>query len=129
MDLTAENHFIRSLLLSALSVLGTACARRASSPPSKPAVSVVGLYARPVSLTTQLREVSDALRARGKYVEQRQAQEALVTDDAEAFRLAQMRLRSGVDSYLATLDAERSLYSAQQELASVPQSELANRVV
>jgi multidrug efflux system outer membrane protein len=81
-----------------------------------------------LAIQTAFREVSDALSARGTYVEQRQAQEALVVADAEAFRLAQMRFRSGVDSYLATLDAERSLYSAQQGLVSVRQAELANRV-
>jgi outer membrane protein, multidrug efflux system len=81
-----------------------------------------------LAIQTAFREVSDALSAGGTYVEQRQAQEALVAADAEAFRLAQMRFRSGVDSYLATLDAERSLYSAQQGLVSVRQAELANRV-
>jgi outer membrane protein, multidrug efflux system len=81
-----------------------------------------------LAIQTAFREVSDALSARGTYVEQRQAQEALVVADAEAFRLAQMRFRSGVDSYLATLDAKRSLYSAQQGLVSVRQAELANRV-
>src|SRR5579862_7117971 len=80
------------------------------------------------AIQTAFREVSDALSARGAYVEQRQAQEALVAADAEAFRLAQMRFRSGIDSYLATLDAERSLYSAQQGLISVRQAELVNRV-
>jgi len=81
-----------------------------------------------LAIQTAFREVSDALSARGTYVEQRHAQEALVAADAEAVRLAQMRFRSGVDSYLATLDAERSLYSAQQGLVSVRQAELANRV-
>ena len=81
-----------------------------------------------LAIQTAFREVSDALSARGTYVEQRQAQAALVAADAEAFRLAQMRFHSGVNSYLATLDAERSLYSAQQGLVSVRQAELANRV-
>jgi outer membrane protein, multidrug efflux system len=40
-----------------------------------------------------------------------------------------MRFRCGVvDSYLATLDAERSLYAAQQRLITLRQAELANRV-
>lgn len=81
-----------------------------------------------LAIQTAFREVSDALSARGTYVEQHRAQEELVTADAEAFRLAQMRFRSGVDSYLTTLDAERSLYSAQQGLVTVRQAELANEV-
>jgi membrane fusion protein, multidrug efflux system len=54
MGLTAENRLIQSLLLGALSVLASACARHAPPPPPKPAVSVVDLRARPVSLSTQL---------------------------------------------------------------------------
>jgi outer membrane protein, multidrug efflux system len=88
----------------------------------------IGVAQYELAIQTAFREVSDALSARGTYVEQRQAQEALVAADAEAFSLAQMRFRSGADSYLATLDAERSLYSAQQGLVSVRQAELVNRV-
>jgi multidrug efflux system outer membrane protein len=39
-----------------------------------------------------------------------------------------MRFSSGVDSYLATLDAQRSLYAAEQQLVAVRQAELANQV-
>lgn len=81
-----------------------------------------------LTIQTAFREVSDALSARGTYVEQRQAQAALVTADADAYRLAGMRFHDGVDSYLATLDAERSLYAAQQGLITVRQAELANQV-
>src|SRR5205807_7582420 len=54
MGLTPENRFIQSLLLGALSVLGSGCAPHAPPPPPKPAVTVVELRARPVSLTTEL---------------------------------------------------------------------------
>jgi multidrug efflux system outer membrane protein len=81
-----------------------------------------------LAIQTAFREVSDGLSARGTYLQQRSAQEALVAADADAYRLAEMRFRSGVDSYLATLDAQRSLYAAQQELVAVQQAELANRV-
>jgi outer membrane protein, multidrug efflux system len=81
-----------------------------------------------LTIQTAFREVSDALSARGTYVEQRQAQATLVAADADAYRLARMRFRDGVDSYLAALDAERSLYAAQQGLVTVRQAELANQV-
>jgi len=81
-----------------------------------------------LTIQTAFREVSDALSARGTYLEQQGAQEALVAADADAYRLAEMRFRSGVDSYLATLDAQRSLYAAQQGLVTVRQAALANRV-
>jgi multidrug efflux system outer membrane protein len=81
-----------------------------------------------LAIQTAFREVSDGLSARGTYLQQRSAQEALVAADADAYRLAEMRFRSGADSYLATLDAQRSLYAAQQGLVAVRQAELANRV-
>lgn len=81
-----------------------------------------------LAIQTAFREVSDALSARGTYLDQRQAQEALVAADVEAYHLAELRFRSGVDSYLSTLDAQRSLYAAAQGLVSVRQAELANQV-
>jgi len=81
-----------------------------------------------LTIQTAFREVSDSLSARGTYIDQRRAQEALVAADADAYRLAEMRFRSGVDNYLATLDAQRSLYAAQQGLVTVRQAELANQV-
>lgn len=81
-----------------------------------------------LAIETAFREVSDGLSARSTYVEQHEAQQALVSADAEAYSLAQMRFQSGVDSYLSTLDAQRSLYAAQQELVAIRQAELANQV-
>jgi outer membrane protein, multidrug efflux system len=81
-----------------------------------------------LTIQTAFREVSDALSARGTYLEQRRAQEELVAADADAYRLAEMRFRLGVDSYLATLDAQRSLYAAQQGLVTVRLAALANQV-
>ena len=81
-----------------------------------------------LTIQTAFREVSDSLSARGTYIDQRRAQEALVAAAADAYRLAEMRFRSGVDNYLATLDAQRSLYAAQQGLVTVRQAELANQV-
>ncbi|HTV52222.1 MAG TPA: efflux transporter outer membrane subunit [Steroidobacteraceae bacterium] len=81
-----------------------------------------------LSIQTAFREVADALAARSTYREQRLAQEALVAANADAYRLAQMRFQAGVDSYLATLDAERSLYAARQGLVTLKQAELTNLV-
>jgi outer membrane protein, multidrug efflux system len=81
-----------------------------------------------LTIQTAFREVSDALSSRGTYLRQYEAQQALVAADAQAYKLSQMRFRSGIDNYLATLDAERSLYTAQQQLVTTRQAELANRV-
>jgi multidrug efflux system outer membrane protein len=81
-----------------------------------------------LAIQTAFREVSDALSARGTYDDELAAQEALVTADSEAYDLAQLRFRQGLDSYLTTLDAQRSLYAAQQGLVSLRQAALVNQV-
>jgi len=81
-----------------------------------------------LTIQTAFREVADALSSRGTYLDQRQAQSALVDADAEAYRLSLMRFRAGTDSYLSTLDSQRSLFSAQQELVQIRQAELTNEV-
>jgi multidrug efflux system outer membrane protein len=81
-----------------------------------------------MTIQTAFREVSDALTARSSYHDQLEAQDALVRAEADAYRLAQMRFRAGVDSYLTTLDAQRSLYAAQQTLLSLKQAQLDNLV-
>jgi multidrug efflux system outer membrane protein len=73
-------------------------------------------------------EIADALAARGTLDEQLQAQQALVAASAQAYRLAEMRFRGGVDSYLSALDAQRTLYSVQQQLQSVRLMRLQNLV-
>ena len=54
MVFTAENRILQGLLLGAIGLLAAGCARHAAPPPPKPAVTVVDLHARPVSLTTEL---------------------------------------------------------------------------
>ena len=80
------------------------------------------------AIQTAFREVADALVARGTLDEQLAAQQALVTASAIAYRLADMRYRGGVDSYLTALVAQVSLYSAQQQLQTVRVTRLQNLV-
>jgi multidrug efflux system outer membrane protein len=76
------------------------------------------------AIQTAFREVSDALAARGTYGEQVKAQQDLVAATAESLKLSQMRFTAGVDSYLPVLDAQRSLYSAEQTLLGLKQAQL-----
>jgi multidrug efflux system outer membrane protein len=80
------------------------------------------------AIQTGFREVADALVARSTLDEQLAAQQALVTASAVAYRLADMRYRGGVDSYLTALVAQVSLYSAQQQLQTVRLLRLQNLV-
>jgi outer membrane protein, multidrug efflux system len=80
------------------------------------------------SIQTAFREVADTLAARGTLDEQWAAQQALVTASKDAYRLADMRFHGGVDGYLSALDAQRSLYGAQQQLQLVRLLRLENRV-
>jgi len=80
------------------------------------------------AIQTAFREVQDGLVARGTLNDQMAAQQALVTASAEAYRLADMRFRGGVDTYLTALDAQRTLYGAQQTLQQVRLTRLQNLV-
>ena len=71
------------------------------------------------ALQSAFREVDDALAARNTLDEQLAAQRALLDDSSESYRLAEMRFRNGVDSFLPVLDAQRDLYSAQQAVVSL----------
>jgi membrane fusion protein, multidrug efflux system len=54
MVFTTEKRILQGLLLAAIGLLAAGCARHAAAPPPKPAVTVVDLHARPVSVTTEL---------------------------------------------------------------------------
>jgi multidrug efflux system outer membrane protein len=68
------------------------------------------------SIQVAFREVVDALVARSTLEEQLRAQEALTRAAESSFRLADMRYRGGVDSYLGSLIAQRDMYDAQRAL-------------
>lgn len=80
------------------------------------------------TIQTAFREASDALAERAQWQERLAAQQAVVDASARAFELSEARFTSGVDNYLTVLDAQRSLYAAQQTLIGLRQSEQANRV-
>jgi multidrug efflux system outer membrane protein len=56
------------------------------------------------------------------------AQEALVEASSASYNLSNARYLKGVDTYLAVLDAQRSLYGAQQGLISLRLARLTNLV-
>lgn len=80
------------------------------------------------SIQTAFREVADVLAQKGTIEEQLAAQQSLSDAAAESHRLSVARYEKGVDSYLQVLDAQRSLYAAQQGVIGVRLTRLANQV-
>jgi multidrug efflux system outer membrane protein len=74
------------------------------------------------------REVADALARRGTMAEQMAAQQSLVDATAATYRLSNVRYEKGSDIYLNVLDAQRSLYSAQQGLIATRLVNLVNQI-
>jgi outer membrane protein, multidrug efflux system len=68
------------------------------------------------TVLTALQEVSDALVAYDRNRAEAQENQRLVAVTSESLRLATLRFRSGVISYLEVLDAQRQLFSAQLNL-------------
>jgi multidrug efflux system outer membrane protein len=80
------------------------------------------------AIQTAFREVADALAVQGTVEEQLSAQQSLVNAVAETYRLSNLRYTKGIDSYLGVLDAQRSLYAAQQGLVAIRLARIANQV-
>ncbi len=80
------------------------------------------------TIQTAFREVADALAERATLAERLDARRQQVEATRAAFRLAEARYKGGVDSFLGLLDAQRSLYLAEQELIVVRLADAANRV-
>ncbi|HPC09273.1 MAG TPA: efflux transporter outer membrane subunit [Smithella sp.] len=68
------------------------------------------------AIQTAFREVADALAERGTVNQRLAAQLSLVDAMAVTYQLSEARYNKGIDSYLSVLDAQRSLYGAQQGL-------------
>jgi multidrug efflux system outer membrane protein len=80
------------------------------------------------AIQAAFREVADALARRGTMSEQMAAQQSLVEATTKTYRLSNARYEKGNDIYLNVLDAQRSLYSAQQGLIAIRLAKLVNQV-
>lgn len=80
------------------------------------------------AIQTAFREVADALAVRGTVDRQISAQQSLVEASARSYRLSSVRYEQGIDDYFGVLDAQRSLYAAQQALIAVRLAGVANQV-
>ncbi len=80
------------------------------------------------AIQSAFREVADSLVQRNSILGQLKAQEMYVTAAESALRIAEGQYRHGDESYLAVLDSQRELYSAQQGLVAMRLAGLANLV-
>ena len=88
-------------------------------------VEQVANYDRTVQIA--FREVSDALAGREYLAEQLDTLRRAVMAQERIACIARLRYREGVGSYLEVLDAERNLFSAQQQLLTTQRAWLQNR--
>jgi NodT family efflux transporter outer membrane factor (OMF) lipoprotein len=80
------------------------------------------------SIQVAFREVSDALAGQATFSEQLRAQRAVAAAEAERYNLSDLLYRSGAASYLDLLDAQRSLFNAQQAAVQANLLRLQNQV-
>jgi len=69
-------------------------------------------------------EVENALVAANRQAQQEALQREVQAQAREALRLAEIRYREGVDDLLTVLDAQRTLFSAQDQLAQIRRNRL-----
>jgi multidrug efflux system outer membrane protein len=81
------------------------------------AVKKQALFSYVQSVQNAFRDVEDALVDRSKTEQQKNAQARQVQSLQTYARLANMRYKEGVTSYLEVLDAERNLFSTELQLA------------
>lgn len=80
------------------------------------------------AIQTGFRETADALARQGTIGDEVAARQTQVAAASDTFRLTDARYRGGADTFLASLDSQRSLYSAQQSLTSIQLAAAVNRV-
>ena len=80
------------------------------------------------AIQVAFREVADALAVRETLGEQMAASDQLVGAARQTLSRSDARYRAGLDNQLALLDAQRTLYGAEQEAIGLRLSEINNRV-
>lgn len=86
----------------------------------------IAQYERAVQ--SAFREVADVLAERATLGERLDARGEQTAASSESLKLADIRYRSGVDSYLSVLDAQRTLYASQLELIAARAAQASNTV-
>lgn len=80
------------------------------------------------TVQTAFREVADALSVRATLADRLASQRTLLSATERQLRLAEVQYLAGSSTQLDLLDAQRSLYGAQQSLVSLRLTEQLNRI-
>lgn len=80
------------------------------------------------AIQVAFREVADALAGRATLADQLAALQAQAEAERDRLRLADLRYRNGIASFLDLLDAQRSLFAIEQALAQTRLAQRANEV-
>ena len=88
----------------------------------------IALASYEVTVQGAFREVADALAGRQYFADQVAAGSRGLTAARQIARLARLRYREGVASYLEVLDAERTLFAAEQQLIQLRRAQVDNLV-
>ena len=88
--------------------------------------AAVATYQR--TIQSAFRDVADALARRGTIGDQFRAQADLEAAARDSYALADARYREGIDPFLTSLDAQRTLYNARRSLATVRLTRATNLV-
>lgn len=88
--------------------------------------AAIAEYERAIQVA--FREVADELAARDTLTTQLEAQTRLVNAAQKAYNISNARYKTGIDSFLSVLDAQRELYTAQQNRIIIEKQRLSNLV-
>lgn len=80
------------------------------------------------AIQSAFREVADALAVQGTIAERQRTTRVNSEAAADTARLTEARYRGGIDSFLANLDAQRSLYTARRREVEIDLAAVNNRV-
>lgn len=80
------------------------------------------------AIQSAFRDVADALAVQATIDDRLASQQRLVAAAQNARKLSQARYERGVDNYLTLLDADRTLFAAQQTLIAARLAQATNRV-
>ncbi|MCG5512450.1 efflux transporter outer membrane subunit [Ectothiorhodospira shaposhnikovii] len=83
-----------------------------------------GLESYRRTVLTALREVEDALGDVARHGEQERVQEATIEEAERSLRLAELRYREGAGDFTSVLDAQRTLFQAQEQAVQLRLSRL-----